>query len=196
MMEYVYATILILATFYFYAANSFKLNPFLARRSIIKYNKEKVVSEQLIIDGIKAAILAPNHFLTEPWRFYICGDETINKIIDLNKEKEKQFRNIPNWMVVTMNTKSVPGTKLFLEDYAACSAAVQTFMLFMASNGVGSKWMTGALQINTSDISKIINSGEEIFIGVIWFGYPEKELSDTARPPLRQSGLRNMIRLP
>ena len=116
MMEYVYATILILATFYFYAANSFKLNPFLARRSIIKYNKEKVVSEQLIIDGIKAAILAPNHFLTEPWRFYICGDETINKIIDLNKEKEKQFRNIPNWMVVTMNSKNVPGSKLFLEE--------------------------------------------------------------------------------
>ncbi len=196
MMEYIYTIILIIATFYFYTVNSFKLNPFLARRSIIAYDKNKVVSKQLIEDGIKAAILAPNHFLTEPWRFYLCGNETIDKIIKLNKEKEKQFKSIPNWMIVTMKTKNLPKDKLFLEDYAACSAAIQTFMLFMASHGVGSKWMTGALQINTSDLLKIINCGEEFFIGVIWFGYPEKELSDTARPPIRPIGLGNMIRLP
>ena len=196
MMEYIYAILIILVSFYFYVTNSFSLNPFLARRSIVRYRKDKVVSQILIVDAVSAAIKAPNHFLTEPWRFYICGEETVDKIINLNKEKEEQFKSIPNWMVVTMNTQYVPGSKLFLEDHAACSAAIQTFMLFMASKGVGSKWMTGALQINPSDILKILDCGEEIFIGVIWFGYPENELSEKARAPIRNLGLKTMVKLP
>ena len=173
-------------------SDSLKINPFLSRRSIIKYNTEKKVSEELVKKAINAAVLAPNHFLTEPWRFYICGEKTKMKIFELNNDKKKYFESIPNWMVVTLKTDFLPNTKEYLEDYAACCAAIQTFMLFMASNNVGSKWMTGGLQIKPSDILKIIDSNEEYFIGVIWFGYPEKELSENTRPPLRKLGLSSL----
>ena len=48
-----------------------------------------------------AAILAPNHFLSEPWRFYLAGPETKAKLCGLNEEKRKAAEGVPEWLVVT-----------------------------------------------------------------------------------------------
>ena len=55
--------------------NTVSLNGLLARRSVVKYDTAKSVPEDVTQRALQAAILAPNHFLSEPWRFYTCGPE-------------------------------------------------------------------------------------------------------------------------
>lgn len=157
-------------------------NPIFIRRSVVNYSSKKV-PDQIINDAIKAAISAPNHFLSEPWRFYLCGKKVKNEIINLNPSKKDVFLEVPYWMVVTMKSKHAMYEKLHFEDYAACACACQNFMVYLASKGIGSKWVTGALGIKETEILRTVSCGlGEKFIGIIWFGYPTKNLLDIQAP--------------
>ena len=48
------------------------LNALKARRSVVKYS-DKAVPASATMKALEAAIQAPNHFLSEPWRFYTAG---------------------------------------------------------------------------------------------------------------------------
>ena len=45
-----------------------------SRRTTNLFLKQEV-SRQLLLDAIELARWAPNHHLTEPWHFYLFGDE-------------------------------------------------------------------------------------------------------------------------
>ena len=55
-------------------AGAAALNPLKARRSVAKYS-DKAVPAAATTKALEAAIQAPNHFLSEPWRFYTAGPE-------------------------------------------------------------------------------------------------------------------------
>lgn len=56
-----------------------------------------------------------------------------------------------------------------LEDHAAVACATQNFMLSLANEGIGSKWMTGALGAAPEDVLAAVSAGEgERLIGAIW----------------------------
>jgi len=72
------------------------------------------------------------------------------------------------------------------EDYAACSCAIQNLSISLASNGVFSKWSTGAITKNPKTYEIIdINSKIEEIIGFIWIGYGEN-LPKITRPSIDQ----------
>lgn len=94
--------------------------------------------EKTLTNAIQAAIYAPNHKRTEPWRFYLLGPTAIEKICTLNAElvtakkgeaagekKLKRWMEIPGWLVVTCvkSTDEDDGmetpTSVAREDYAA-----------------------------------------------------------------------------
>merc|ERR1719230_574160 len=134
--------------------------------------------------------MAPCHFLSEPWRFYTAGPETKAKLCALNEEKKAMFEGVPEWLIVTMCSEHEENSKLFYEDHAAVSCATQNFMLSLASEGIGSKWMTGALGAPPEAVLEAVGAGEgEKLMGAIWFGYPVKELADDAKAPPRKLGL-------
>ena len=89
--------------------------------------------------ALAAAVMAPNHFLSEPWRFYLAGPATKAKLCGLNEAKRKVAEAVPEWLVVTLASEQEENSKLFYEDHAAVSCATQNFMLSLASDGVGSK---------------------------------------------------------
>ena len=124
-----------------------------SRRSINNFKPEKPATD-LILGAIDTARWAPNHHLTEPWRFYLLGDETKQAIINLNTDtitskkgeeaglaKQKKWSSIPGWLVVTMNNSKDPLQQK--EDYAACCCAIQNFSLSLWDKGIGIKWTTG-----------------------------------------------------
>ena len=76
------------------------LNALKARRSVVKYS-DKAVPASATTKALEAAIMAPNHFLSEPWRFYTAGPETKAKLCGLNEEKRKAAEGVPEWLVVT-----------------------------------------------------------------------------------------------
>ena len=74
------------------------VNALLARRSVAKYDSSKAVPAEATERALQAAIMAPNHFLSEPWRFYTCGDETKAKLCGLNEDKRAAAEAVPEWL--------------------------------------------------------------------------------------------------
>merc|ERR1719198_2011208 len=148
------------------STDALALNGLLARRSVAKYDASKTVPDDAVDRALSAAILAPNHFLSEPWRFYTCGAETKAKLCGLNEDKRAAAEAVPEWLVVTCKSEHDLSEKLGLEDHAAVACAIQNLMLSFAGAGEGEKLM-----------------------GAIWYGFPAKALADDAKSPPRKLGL-------
>jgi nitroreductase len=154
------------------------------RRTINLYLQTPVPSE-LIRDAIEAATWAPNHGVTEPWRFYRLGAKSIGMCLDLVRElvtatkgekagafKAKSWSEKPGWLVVTC--KSSDDKLLQREDYAACATAVQTFMLYLWKAGIGSKWTTGDITRDPGFADIVgFDASREFVVGLVWYGFPK-----------------------
>ena len=143
------------------------------------------VPGKLVRAAVEAATWAPNHHVTEPWRFYQLGAETIAACVKLVRDittakkdakagdfKAKSWAEKPGWLVVTCRKSE--DAILQREDYAACAAAVQNFMLYLWKAGVGSKWTTGDITQDSRFFEIIgIDADAESVVGLIWYGYPK-----------------------
>lgn len=166
------------------------------RRSVVKYDTARQVPDALVQRALNAAVLAPNHFLTEPWRFYLAGPETRATLAALNEAKREAFSQVPGWLIVSVLPSGGDiSSKKGLEDYAATACAVQNFMLSLASQGVGSKWMTGALGSPAEAVLKAVGADtvNEVLVGVIWFGWPATPLA-SVEAPARKKGLDGVLK--
>lgn len=154
------------------------------RRTVNLY-LQTPVPEALVKEALEAATWAPNHHVTEPWRFILPGEQTVEKILDLCEllvrakkgaelagHKRESWSEKPGWLVVTCQRNDDALRQQ--EDYAACSAAVQNFMLYLWKAGVGSKWTTGDITRDSRFFDIVgIDPANEIVVGLIWFGYPK-----------------------
>jgi nitroreductase len=156
-----------------------------SRRTINLYLQTRVPAE-LVKEAIEAATWAPNHHVTEPWHFYLLGEnsvraclELVEKIVTekkgdpkLGEHKAKSWSEKPGWLLITCRKSD--DKLLQQEDYAACCAATQNLMLYLWKAGVGSKWTTGAITRDPRffDITGI-DPTKELVVGLIWYGYPK-----------------------
>ena len=84
-----------------------------ARRSI-DFFEPTPVDPAVLLEAIDVARWAPNHKLTEPWRFYLVGPQTMTQIIELAAEidavkkgerageaRRARWKAIPGFFVLT-----------------------------------------------------------------------------------------------
>ncbi len=155
----------------------------LKSRRTIELFLQTLVPEALIDEAIETAIWAPNHHVTEPWRFYRLGDATKQYCLDLCRDivaakkgekaadfKRQSWSEKPGWLVVTCARSD--NELLQQEDYAACCAAVQNLTLYLWKAGVGTKWTSGDITRHPR-FFEIIGMDEhtEFVVGLIWYGY-------------------------
>lgn len=154
-------------------------------RRTIELFLQTPVPDGLVREAIDAATWAPNHHVTEPWRFILPGERTVQKILDLCQRivaeekgvelalhKRESWAEKPGWLLVTC--KRSDDELQQKEDYAACCAAVQNFMLYLWKAGVGSKWTTGDITRDPRFFDIIgVNESTAMIVGLIWFGYPK-----------------------
>ena len=171
------------------------------RRTINNFETTQV-SEDVVHRAIEAAIHAPCHKMTEPWRFTLLGDETISRIATLNaaeiakkdpskgEKKKKRWEAIPGWCVIT-SAKSDGGLQE-REDYAATCCAVQNFMLALWAEGVGTKWTTGPIT-RTAEFAELcgIDPRKEDVVGCIWYGFASNK--GTIPAPKRRKSIEDVI---
>jgi len=176
------------------------VNVLTLRRSVKEYDSRPVPPDS-IRRALDAAILAPNHFLTEPWRFYELGPTARQAIGALNPAKQEVFAKVPGWMMVTVAASEYAAdgslsTKKGLEDHAATACAVQNFMLSLAAEGLGTKWMTGALGIVPEKLMDLagVNATAERFMGMVWYGYPQTQL-ESLTAPARKLGVEGVYKV-
>ena len=154
------------------------------RRTINLYLQTPVPAK-LVREAIEAATWAPNHHVTEPWHFYRLGTESIEQCLDLCREivaakkgpdaaefKREKWSEKPGWLVVTCRRSD--DDLLQWEDYAACAAAIQNFMLYLWKAGGGRKWTTGDITRDPRFFDIIgSDADDEFVVGLLWFGYPK-----------------------
>ncbi|MCP5090667.1 MAG: nitroreductase, partial [Gammaproteobacteria bacterium] len=86
--------------------------------------------------------------------------------------KRESWSEKPGWLVVSCQRSD--DELLEREDYAACSAAVQNFMLHLWKAGVGSKWTTGDITRDQRFLDIVgIDESSAFVVALIWFGYPK-----------------------
>jgi nitroreductase len=154
-------------------------------RRTIELFLQTQVPQSLLDEAIETAIWAPNHHVTEPWRFYSLGPETKERCLDLCQDitmarkgekaaefKRQNWSDKPGWLVVSCRRSEDP--LLQQEDYAACCAAVQNLSLYLWKAGIGTKWSTGPIT-RDQRFFEIVGMEEdaEFVVGLVWFGYPK-----------------------
>lgn len=154
------------------------------RRSINLFEPGSV-DRAFLLDAIEVARWAPNHRLTEPWRFYLLGDETAEAVARLAAELEtaakgervgaaryNRLKAIPGNFVLTSQRSDDP--LLERENYAACCCAVQNLMLYLWPLGIGVKWTTGAITREPGFYELLgIDVKHELVVGFFWYGRPK-----------------------
>ena len=168
----------------------------ISRRTIHLFEPEPVPSLEVILHAIDLARWAPNHYLTEPWRFYLLGRKTAEAIARLNASQTAEKRgeaagqakldrwlNIPGWMLVTCRRSD--DEKRQQEDYAACCCAIQNLQLVLWSRGIGTKWTTGSVT-STPDFFELVDIDpvQEKLVSMLWYGYAA-EIPSPLRKPVK-----------
>lgn len=153
------------------------------RRTINLFVPEPVGVE-VLIDAIELARWAPNHKLTEPWRFYLIGPEALERVVECwagfeaetkgeaaGLARRKRLAGIPGHFVVTSARHA--DASIDRENYAACCCAVQNLMLYLWQRGIGVKWTTGGITRQPSLYETLgIDQALEMIVGYFWYGRP------------------------
>ncbi len=145
----------------------------------------EAVPEAIINDILSAAVLAPNHKRTRPWRFRVFkGDEKLA----LGKELQRIYKDItPEFQflqkkyddfifktersgaiisIVVEYSNLVPKW----EEIAAVSMAVQNMYLTCAANTIGCYWGSPGLIKHMGDFLKLDENQE--CLGFFYMGIP------------------------
>lgn len=167
------------------------------RRTIHLFKSSPTPSQEEVLHAVDLARWAPNHFLTEPWRFYLLGRETAEAIARLNaslvaetrgeaagQAKLDRWLEIPGWLVVTCAISE--DDRRQQEDYAACCCAVQNLQLVLWSRGIGTKWTTGDVTKSPEFFRIVgIDPAAVRLVSMLWYGYPA-EVPRPPRKPVRE----------
>ena len=155
-----------------------------SRRTINLYEPDPV-DPRLLLEACELARWAPNHRLTEPWRFYLLGPETSAAAIDCwagfeaemkgqaaGDARRKRLEGIPGHFILTSAKHEDP--LIELENYAACCCAAQNLMLYLWQRGIGTKWTSGAITRERRLFELIgIDADAESIVGYFWYGRPK-----------------------
>lgn len=167
----------------------------LERRTVHDYTLEPL-PEGALERALECALRAPNHKLTNPWRFTRLGAKARATLTTLALDIKCPERANPK-RVETIRTKFTNPPELIVvsqlrnpddpfrqkEDYAAVACAIQNMSLSLWSEGIGSKWSSGGVtqDARTYELAHIPDN-EEI-VGFVWAGLAQK-IPNPPRAPL------------
>jgi nitroreductase len=171
-----------------------------SRRSVRKMRTDLLPTKEQIETILEAAIWAPNHHLTEPWRFVvIAGDERsrlgdalaealLSTFPDTIPEKLEMERLKPLSapVIVTMVASPQTGPKIVpQEELVAAGAALQNMLLAAHSLGMSSMVRTGVHGFSERMKGYFGMKEGESLVGMVYLGYPAE-----ASPIGKRSGHR------
>lgn len=174
------------------------------RRSISKM-KDQPVPKELIEQVIEAGTLAPNRYLTEPWRFYVIqgnGRNKLSKVMEdiviqsgldlesdegkrkLEKERNKPFR-APVIIAVAANVTE-NGKALRIEEIGAVYAAIENMLLAAQGLGLATYWKTGKACYSPLMKDFFGLKEKDEVLAFIYLGYADSEKNPPHKRPLQE----------
>jgi nitroreductase len=149
-----------------------------ARRTHKAYGA-RPLSNQTLIELLELARWAPNHHLTEPWRFRVLGPETLARLAAAGQAGEaEKLRRAPT--LVLASAKLSGDAHQDREDIIATACSVYIVLLAASARGYASYWRTPALLDTTGGRAAVGLGEDETFVALIHLGEPVT--SPTAKP--------------
>ncbi len=157
------------------------------RRSIKRF-ADRPVTRGEIETILDAAVLAPNHRLTNPWRFYVLGPEAraayglalgnrkAKKLTDAEAAQKMrdtvaaEHRALPAMIAVAVVKSDDEEQRE--EDYAATMMAVQNLALAAMELGLGTAMKTGAIMNDPAARAAAGVAENERIVAVVNLGVP------------------------
>jgi nitroreductase len=168
--------------------------------------KPDPVPKELVERVLESAVHAPNHKITEPWRFHVFAGKGRGELARaraemarlqseaegeseemaagrISRERKKAFR-AP--VVIAVISEAGRDEVETLENYAACAAAVQNMQLTAHSLGLGAMWRTGPVAYHDHMRGFFgLEDGDGI-VGYLYIGYPDMGERPRRRQPARE----------
>jgi nitroreductase len=168
--------------------------------------KQDPVPRDLIERILESAVHAPNHRITEPWRFHVFtgkgrgelarvraeiarlqaeaeGEDEELAAGRISRERKKAFR-AP--VVVAVICESGRDEVETLENYAACAAAVQNMLLTAHTFGLGAMWRTGPVAYHDQMREFFDLEEGDTVVAHLYIGFPDMGERPRRRAPARE----------
>src|SRR4051794_20632226 len=170
------------------------------RRSIGTVSQE-LPPRELIEEILEAATWAPNHRLTEPWRFTVLtgparealgeamARSKVARLVETGEPWEADFartkaKAMRAPVIVALAVEPQVGPKVVeMEEITAGASAVQNMLLAAHAFGLGAIWRTGDA-CYSSEVKQFLGLEESAHIlGFVYLGYPTATSIRAKRTP-------------
>jgi nitroreductase len=155
-----------------------------ARRTHKAFGPEPVPHETLL-ELFQLATLAPNHHLTQPWRFRVLGPESLALLKEAGGPSESDKLDRAPTLVVA---SAVLCGEVIQdeEDICATASAITLVLLAATERGLASYWRSPAvLRTARGREAAGVPDGERV-LGLIHLGPPAREPAPRERGPVAQ----------
>lgn len=172
------------------------------RRSIQpKDYSPRLVHREMVERVISNGTWAPNHGMTQPWRFTVFMGEARHELSSFLGEEytrltppekflQKKYDNmtqrpLQSSVVIGLGLERDPNGKISeREEIQACACAVQNMFLTATAYGLGSFWATGPA-LTSDGMRRFLGlSDTGLALGLFYMGYAETEWPRSHRKPL------------
>jgi nitroreductase len=163
-----------------------------SRRSVGRVRPDPL-PRQLVEDVLADAMRAPNHHLTEPWRFVVLTGDARRALGEVHAravararpdhppaglEKEAaRLERAPVVIACIVRPTADPAVDptVAREDRDAVAAAVQTLLLSAHARGLGAMWRTGAM-VDEEEVRADLGLGpHDAVVAFVYLGWPAEE---------------------
>ena len=169
-----------------------------ARRTIKRFTDRPVTRDQVEL-LLAAAARAPNHRLTEPWRFYVLGPAAraaYGRALGARKAKNattpeaaalvvdkvvREHESLPAMLAIAMVEAEDAAVRE--EDYAAVMMGIQNLSLAAVELGLGTSIKTGGVMADPAARAAVGVADGERIVAIINVGEP----ADPPAPKPRRS---------
>jgi nitroreductase len=148
------------------------------RRTHKAYATEPV-PHAVVEELLELAHWAPNHHLTQPWRFRVLGPESFGRLVAAGPPNEREKLGRAPTLVVA-SVKLTGDAHQNHEDVLATACAVYIVLLAAHARGLGSYWRTPRLLETPEGRAAVGLADDEQFVALIHLGHP------VTSPPVKE----------
>jgi nitroreductase len=155
------------------------------------------VPRDLIEQTLEAAVWAPNHRLTEPWRFTVVQGAALEQLAELRRRMTVEYlqsrqpspdaaqvaregesayaKAVAAPVTVAVAITQHADATIREEDYAAAAAAIQNMLLAAHALGLAAFWSTNNLVRYPPALALLGVAADERVVGLVQIGYPAQQ---------------------
>ena len=141
------------------------------------------VPRELLHELLELACWAPNHNLTNPWRFRVVGPQALEALKEAaGPESASKLDRAPT-LVVASQVRSDDDPIQDEEDVCAAAAAIYIVLLAAHSRGLAGYWRTPAVLREPAGRAAVAVPDDERVLGLLHLGLARQEKQPPERAP-------------